>query len=78
MPNRMGFRLDRYGGFPSGGRPAAACDSGVRSGLPFAAVDPDRLSVEVEAGVEAALVVLHGSPDETSIDVRLAEGASLA
>ncbi|WP_418449746.1 SufD family Fe-S cluster assembly protein [Alistipes sp.] len=48
------------------------------AGLPFAAVDPDRLSVEVEAGVEAALVVLHGSPDETSIDVRLAEGASLA
>ena len=47
------------------------------AGLPFAAVDPDRLSVEVEAGVEAALVV-HGSPDETSIDVRLAEGASLA
>ena len=48
------------------------------AGLPFAAVDPDRLSVEVEAGVAAALVVLHGSPDETSIDVRLAEGASLA
>lgn len=48
------------------------------AGLPFAAVDPERLSVEVEAGVEAALVVLHGSPDETSIDVRLAEGASLA
>lgn len=48
------------------------------AGLPFAAVDPDRLSVEVEVGVEAALVVLHGSPDETSIDVRLAEGASLA
>ncbi len=48
------------------------------AGLPFAAVGPDRLSVEVEAGVEAALVVLHGSPDETSIDVRLAEGASLA
>ena len=48
------------------------------AGLPFAAVDPDRFSVEVEAGVEAALVVLHGSPDETSIDVRLAEGASLA
>lgn len=48
------------------------------AGLQFAAVDPDRLSVEVEAGVEAALVVLHGSPDETSIDVRLAEGASLA
>ena len=48
------------------------------AGLPFAAVDPDRLSVEVEAGVEAALVVLHGSPDETSLDVRLAAGASRA
>ncbi len=47
-------------------------------GLPFAAVDPDRLRVEVEAGVAAALVVLHGSPNEATLDVRLAEGASLA
>lgn len=47
-------------------------------GAPFAAVDPDRLKVEVEAGVRASLVVLHNAPNQAALDVRLGEGASLA
>lgn len=45
--------------------------------MPFAAVDPDRLRVEVEAGVTASLVVLHNAPNQAVLDLRLAEGASL-
>lgn len=43
--------------------------------IPFAAVDPRRMQVEVAAGAEARLVVLHTAPEAASLDLVLAEGA---
>lgn len=46
-----------------------------REATPFAAIDPRRLRVEVAAGAEGRLVVLHTAPEAASLDLVLAEGA---
>lgn len=45
--------------------------------VPYAVADPRRLTVEVAAGVEAQLVLLHTAADQSAVQVVLAEGASL-
>lgn len=42
---------------------------------PYAAVDPERLRVELAAGAAAHVVVLHTKERTTSLEVELAEGA---
>ncbi|MBR5464675.1 MAG: SufD family Fe-S cluster assembly protein [Alistipes sp.] len=44
---------------------------------PYVAVDAAHLTVVVEAGVDAHLVVLHQEPKSAEVTIRLAEGASL-
>lgn len=50
---------------------------GQSEATPFAAVDPRSLRVEIEAGTSARLVVVHTSPEISSLDIRLADDARL-
>lgn len=45
--------------------------------VPYAVVDPQRLAVEVAEGVQAQLVLLHTSANQSTVRVALAEGAAL-
>ena len=45
---------------------------------PLVSVNPTTLKVRVAEGVAANLVVLHTEPTQASIEVELAEGASLS
>lgn len=59
----------------------AATGSALRvkdaAGTCFTAVDPGELSVKLEAGAAATLVVAHTRPGRSSLNVVLAEGARL-
>lgn len=52
-----------------------AADTAV--GQPFVAVNPSTLTVRVAEGVRAQLIMLHTEPTQASVEVELAEGASL-
>ncbi|MBO5874987.1 MAG: SufD family Fe-S cluster assembly protein [Alistipes sp.] len=50
----------------------------VVSGTPLVSVNPSTLNVRVAEGVAANLVLLHTEPTQASIEVELAEGATLS
>ena len=50
----------------------------VSDSNPLVSVNPSTLSIKVAEGVAAKLVLLHTEPTQASVDVELAEGASLS
>ena len=67
--------LEIIGGFRPAGRERLRIETPVP--MPYAAVDPDRLRVELAPGAAAHLVVLHTRDGISALDVTLAEGAQL-
>ena len=67
--------LEIIGGFRPAGRERLRIETPVP--VCYAAVDPDRLRVELSAGAAAHLVVLHTREGISALDVTLAEGAQL-
>lgn len=59
--------------------PVKGASLGIKTAAeqPFAAVDPQKLRVEVAAGVSARLVVVHGKPVASSLSLLLERGAQL-
>ena len=67
--------LEIIGGYRPAGRERLHIETPVP--VCYAAVDPDRLRVELSAGAAAHLVVLHTREGISALDVTLAEGAQL-
>ena len=67
--------LEIIEGFRPAGRERLRIETPVP--MPYAAVDPDRLRVELAPGAAAHLVVLHTREGISALDVTLAEGAQL-
>lgn len=67
--------LEIIGGYRPAGRERLHIETPVP--VCYAAVDPDRLKVDLSAGAAAHLVVLHTREGISALDVTLAEGAQL-
>lgn len=71
--------MERFGEILDGFYPVtgeALCVAGA-DGVTYAAVDPRKLLVELEAGASARLALVHTSPEMSSLRLVLGEGARL-